>query len=73
MWIPAGTKQSYRAQRYVPGVNALTLHQAEKYQSVVCNSVLHDEEIQLPFRRPLTTINDRYQRSILVLSIVLFY
>ena len=39
-------------------------HPPEKYQSVVCNSVLHDEEIQLPFRRPLTTItidsNDRY-------------
>nr|WP_208729477.1 hypothetical protein [Escherichia coli] len=34
-------------------------HPPEKYQSVVCNSVLHDEEIQLPFRRPLTTINDR--------------
>ncbi|EFJ85457.1 hypothetical protein HMPREF9536_04256 [Escherichia coli MS 84-1] len=48
-------------------------HPPEKYQSVVCNSVLHDEEIQLPFRRPLTTINDRYQRSIPVLSIVLFY
>ncbi|EGE2306392.1 hypothetical protein DL955_25355, partial [Escherichia coli] len=63
----------YRAQRYVPGVNALPLHQTEKYQSVVCNSVLHDEEIQLPFRRPLTTINDRYKRSIPVLSIVLFY
>ncbi len=30
-------------------------HPPEKYQSVVCNSVLHDEEIQLPFRRPLTT------------------
>ncbi len=27
-------------------------HPPEKYQSVVCNSVLHDEEIQLPFRRP---------------------
>ncbi len=35
-------------------------HPPEKYQSVVCNSVLHDEEIQLPFRRPLTTINDRW-------------
>lgn len=35
-------------------------HPPEKYQSVLCNSVLHDEEIQLPFRRPLTTINDRY-------------
>lgn len=35
-------------------------HPPEKYQSVVCNSVLHDEEIQLPFRRALTTINDRY-------------
>ncbi|ESD28858.1 hypothetical protein HMPREF1600_01492 [Escherichia coli 907715] len=34
-------------------------HPPEKYQSVVCDSVLHDEEIQLSFRRPLTTINDR--------------
>lgn len=39
-------------------------HPPEKYQSVVCNSVLHDEEIQLPFRRPLTTINDRSFYSI---------
>ena len=37
-------------------------HPPEKYQSVVCNSVLHDEEIQLHFRRPLTTINDGNDR-----------
>ncbi|EPR6730812.1 hypothetical protein ACU75W_005523, partial [Escherichia coli] len=72
-WIPAGTKQHGQIKWFFPDINASLSHPPEKYQSVVCNSVLHDEEIQLPFRRPLTTINDRYQRSIPVLSIVLFY
>ncbi len=45
----------------------LLSHPPEKYQSVVCNSVLHDEEISAAFsqtinhhKRSITTIDTRF-------------
>ncbi len=43
-----------------PGHNASPLSSAREVSVRCVQFRSHDEEIQLPFRRPLTTINDRY-------------